>query len=391
MSEKKSNSKAKSTAKKVVKKAYKKNPKAFIIGAIALVLVIAISVAVLYFAFPEAWESIISMLVSPEDDNPSLERGDGELQIHFIDVGQGDCILILFPDGKEMLIDSANYNDDGDIEKRTLDYLDTYITDGQIDYLMVTHGDSDHTYFVNEVIEAYDVDTIYMPFVLAEPDNATLQAQVNALDKSKLDMFTDKDTLSTKVYAEFFIAALNEPDAQILLNIGEFSIVTTTYRLDFYCYSQKDWADNNLNGAEKKNAISPIGILEYNGRRVVLTGDSNEINEPMFIEAIGGTGLDCDVLKVGHHGSETSSTREFLDFIDCEYAVISCNAEGNTFLHPRQNTLDRLRVDNMTLYRTDMHGTVVLVVDSNGTITFTTEKTTTADIWVGADTVKKQG
>ena len=391
MSEKKSNSKAKSTAKKVVKKAYKKNPKAFIIGAIALVLVIAISVAVLYFAFPEAWESIISMLVSPEDDNPSLERGDGELQIHFIDVGQGDCILILFPDGKEMLIDSANYNDDGDIEKRTLDYLDTYITDGQIDYLMVTHGDSDHTYFVNEVIEAYDVDTIYMPFVLAEPDNATLQAQVNALDKSKLDMFTDKDTLSTKVYAEFFIAALNEPDAQILLNIGEFSIVTTTYRLDFYCYSQEDWEDSNLNGAEKKNAISPIGILEYNGRRVVLTGDSNEINEPMFIEAIGGTGLDCDVLKVGHHGSETSSTREFLDFIDCEYAVISCNAEGNTFLHPRQNTLDRLRVDNMTLYRTDMHGTVVLVVDSNGTITFTTEKTTTADIWVGADTVKKQG
>ena len=391
MSEKKSNSKAKSTAKKVVKKAYKKNPKAFIIGAIALVLVIAISVAVLYFAFPEAWESIISMLVSPEDDNPSLERGDGELQIHFIDVGQGDCILILFPDGKEMLIDGANYNDDGDIEKRTLDYLDTYITDGQIDYLMVTHGDSDHTYFVNEVIEAYDVDTIYMPFVLAKPDNATLQAQVNALDKSKLDMFTDKDTLSTKVYAEFFIAALSEPDAQILLNIGEFSIVSTTYRLDFYCYSQEDWEDSNLNGAEKKNAISPIGILEYNGRRVVLTGDSNEINEPMFIEAIGGTGLDCDVLKVGHHGSETSSTREFLDFIDCEYAVISCNAEGNTFLHPRQNTLDRLRADNMTLYRTDMHGTVVLVVDSNGTITFTTEKTTTADIWVGADTVKKQG
>lgn len=391
MSEKKSNSKAKSTAKKVVKKAYKKNPKAFIIGAIALVLVIAISVAVLYFAFPEAWESIISMLVSPENDNPSLERGDGELQIHFIDVGQGDCILILFPDGKEMLIDSANFNDDGDIEKRTLDYLDTYITDDQIDYLMVTHGDSDHTYFVNEVIEAYDVDTIYMPFILAEPSNEALQAQVNALEKSKLNMFTDKDTISTNVYAEFFISALSEPDAQIMLNIGEFSIVSTTYRLDFYCYSQEDWEDSNLNGAEKKNAISPIGILEYNGRRVVLTGDSNEINEPMFIEAIGGTGLDCDVLKVGHHGSETSSTREFLDFIDCEYAVISCNAEGNTFLHPRQNTLDRLRADNMTLYRTDMHGTVVLVVDSNGTITFTTEKTTTADIWVGADTVKNQG
>ena len=264
MSERKSNSKAKNTAKKAVKKAYKKNPKAFIIGAIALVLVIAISVAVIYFAFPETWDSIMAMLVEPEDNSPSLERGDGELQIHFIDVGQGDCILILFPDGKEMLIDSANYNDDGEIEKRTLDYLDTYITDDQIDYLMVTHGDSDHTYFVNEVIEAYDVDTIYMPFILAEPSNEALQAQVNALDKTKLDMFTDKDTISTKVYAEFFISALSEPDATIVLNIGQFSIETATYRFDFYCYAQEDWADTNLNSAEKKNAISPIGVLEYN-------------------------------------------------------------------------------------------------------------------------------
>ncbi|MBO5777905.1 MAG: MBL fold metallo-hydrolase, partial [Clostridia bacterium] len=234
MSERKSNSKAKNTAKKAVKKAYKKNPKAFIIGAIALVLVIAISVAVIYFAFPETWDSIMAMITNnggdPDDNGgsngDSLERGDGELQIHFIDVGQGDCILILFPDGKEMLIDSANYNDDGDIEKRTLDYLDTYITDDQIDYLMVTHGDSDHTYFVNEVIEAYDVDTIYMPFILAEPSNEALQAQVNALEKSKLDMFTDKDTLSTRVYAEFFISALSEPDATIVLNIGQFSMET---------------------------------------------------------------------------------------------------------------------------------------------------------------------
>jgi beta-lactamase superfamily II metal-dependent hydrolase len=290
-----------------------------------------------------------------------------------------------------MLIDCANYNDDGDYEKQTLDYLDTYIPDDQLDYLMVTHGDSDHTYFVNEVIDTYDVDTIYMPFVKAEPSNETLQAQVNALPKEKLDMFTDKDTIATRVYAEFFISALSEPDAEIVLNIGQFSIETDLYTLDFYCYAEEDWTNSNLNSAEKKNAISPIGILEYNGRRIVLTGDSNEINEPKFIETIGGTIYDCDVLKVGHHGSATSSTREFLDFINCEYAVISCNAEGNTFLHPRQATLDRFKADNMTLYRTDLHGTIVLVVDSTGALTFTTAKTTTEDVWVGADTVANQG
>jgi competence protein ComEC len=312
------------------------------------------------------------------------------LQIHFIDVGQGDCILILLPDGKEMLIDCANYNNTGAIRERTMTYLNTYVTDGQLDYLMVTHGDSDHIYFVDEVLYTFDVDVIYMPFILAEPENATKAEAVGNLPKEKLDLFTDKDSLTSGVYADFFIAALSEPEAEIKFNIGEFSIETETYTLDFYCYAESDWENSNLNSAEKKNAVSPIGILEYNGKRVVLTGDSNEINEPKFIEKIGGTTLDCDVLKVGHHGSETSSTRVFLDFINCEYAVISCNADGNTFLHPRQNTLDRFKEDNMTLYRTDLHGTIVLVVDGQGNIAFTTEKTATEDIWVGADTKENQ-
>ena len=377
------------TAKKAVKKAYKKNPKAFIITAIAIVLIIAITVAVIYFAFPETWDSIMSMI--GQDEKPELERGDGELQIHFIDVGQGDCILILFPDGKDMLIDCANYNNTGAIRESTLAYLNTYITDGQLDYLMVTHGDSDHIYFVDEVLYAFDVDTIYMPFILAEPENAEKETAVNALPKEKLDLFTDEDTLTSGVYADFFIAALSEPDAEIVFNIGEFSIETSTYRLDFYCYAVEDWAEEDLGDAEEKNAVSPIGILEYNGKRVVLTGDSNEINEPMFIEKIGGTVYDCDVLKVGHHGSATSSTREFLDFINCEYAVISCNASGNTFEHPRQATLDRFSADDMTVYRTDLNGTIVLVIDSNGTLSFTTDKTANeSDIFTGADTKKAQ-
>ncbi|MBR2956305.1 MAG: MBL fold metallo-hydrolase, partial [Clostridia bacterium] len=165
---------AKKAAKKAVKKAYKKNPKAFVISLVAIVFVVAIAVAVLYFGFPEKWDMIIDMIVVGNGPNNSsgdstLQRGDGELQIHFVNVGQGDCILILFPDGKEMLIDCANYNDNGEIRTQTLGYLDNYITDGQIDYLMVTHGDSDHIYFMDEVLYAYDVDNIYMPFILAEP------------------------------------------------------------------------------------------------------------------------------------------------------------------------------------------------------------------------------
>lgn len=386
---------AKKAAKKAVKKAYKQNPKAFIITAVAIVLIVAIAVAVLYFGFPEKWDMVIGLIVGDippagsDGDSHPLQRGDGDLQVHFINVGQGDCILILFPDGKEMLIDCANYNNNSSIQKSTLDYIGRYVTDGQIDYLMVTHGDSDHTYFVDEVLYAYDVDNIYMPFILAEPENEAKAEAVANLPAEKLALFTDDDTLTSGVYADFFIAALSEEGANIMFNMGNFSITADTYRIDFYCYTAEDWENTGLgDDAEAKNAVSPIGILEYNGRRVVLTGDSNEINEPKFIAQFNVDVLDCDVLKVGHHGSETSSTREFLDFVNCEYAIISCNASGNTFEHPRQATLDRFIADNMTIYRTDLHGTILLEIDGDGNMAFTTDYNPPAsEVLKGADAV----
>ncbi len=386
--------KTQTNAEKAVKRAIKKNPKAFIFGIVAAVLIVAVTLTIIYFAAPDVWDAIASLFVIGNDDGndpPTLNRGDGELQIHFIDVGQGDCILILFPDGKDMLIDCANYNGGNTYRDETLNYLDTYVTDDQLDYLMLTHCDSDHVYYLDDVLHRYDVDNIYMPFVLSAPDeskesNAERIASIAALPADKLDDFSDPDTIDTGVYADFFIAALTESDAVIHQNIGNFSITTDTYRLDFYAYTENEWADSDLSSAEERNAISPIGVLEYNGKKIVLTGDSNEINEPKFIDKVGGSLLDCDVLKVGHHGSETSSTEEFLDFINCEQAIISCNASGNTFNHPRKATLDRLKNQNMSVYRTDLNGNIVLSVNAEGTLTITTEKTAEqSDIFTGAD------
>ena len=291
-----------------------------------------------------------------------------------------------------MLIDCANYNNSSDYRTETLDYIDDYVTDGQLDYLMLTHCDSDHVYFMDEVLEEYRVSNVFMPNVLATHD----EVKSANIDEAKLDMFTDKDTVETACYADFFVGALTEPDCNIYLNVdpdeNTNAIVITddgvqdpdapdtdaTYRLTFYCPTQEYYDESNLGSAEKKNAISPIGILEYNGFRLVLTGDSNEINEPTFVERVGGN-LDCDVLKVGHHGSETSSTEEFLDAIDCEYAVISCNAEGNTFYHPRQTTLDRFVERDMTIYRTDNNGNIVLTVRDESDFEFTCEVQSTQE------------
>lgn len=370
---------------------------------VAVILVIVVAAVIIYFAAPDVFDKILAAFddksQSQGTTDPPLVRGEGELMVHFIDVGQGDCILILFPDGKDMLIDCGNKSSGYDFEE-TAEYLATYIPDGQLDYLMLTHGDEDHVEYIDEVIEAYDVDNIFMPDVKSVPSGTSssdkYQDQIDALSRDKLALFNDPDTLSSNVYAEFFIAALTEPDCNIYLNVdpdeNTNAIVITddgvqdpdapdtdaTYRLTFYCPTQEYYDESNLGSAEKKNAISPIGILEYNGFRLVLTGDSNEINEPTFVERVGDN-LDCDVLKVGHHGSETSSTEEFLDAIDCEYAVISCNAEGNTFYHPRQTTLDRFVKRDMTIYRTDNNGNIVLTVRDESDFEFTCEVQSTQE------------
>lgn len=373
-----------SPVEKAAKKAYKANPKAFIISIVAIVLVIAIATAVVYFAFPDTWDKIVSMIVK-DNQHSGLARGDGELLVHMLDVGQGDCIYIQLPDGKDMVIDCANYNDDGEYEKKTFDYLDKYIEDDTVEYLMLTHCDSDHVYFMDELLERYQVEKLFMPNVLAVPgttskDKKALQDQIDALDTSR---FTDKDTVGTITYAEFFIAALTEPDCEIVLNVdpdantNSIIIEETTYRLVFYCPTQEYYDDYGLNTAERKNAISPIGILEYNNRKIMLTGDSNEINEPLVTARTGK--IDCDVLKVGHHGSETSTTGDFLDEYTFEYAIISCNSYGNKFNHPRQATLDRLKSHNIEVYRTDTNGNIVVSVDKDGNLKITTQKESTQE------------
>lgn len=380
----KSKKQTSSPVEKAAKKAYKANPKAFIISIVAIVLVIAIATAVVYFAFPDTWDKIVSMIVK-DNQHSGLARGDGELLVHMLDVGQGDCIYIQLPDGKDMVIDCANYNDDGEYEKKTFDYLDKYIEDDTVEYLMLTHCDSDHVYFMDELLERYQVEKLFMPNVLAVPgttskDKKALQDQIDALDTSR---FTDKDTVGTITYAEFFIAALTEPDCEIILNVdpdantNSIIIEETTYRLVFYCPTQEYYDDYGLNTAERKNAISPIGILEYNNRKIMLTGDSNEINEPLVMARTGK--IDCDVLKVGHHGSETSTSNAFLGDYTFEYAIISCNSYGNKFNHPRQATLDRLKSHNIEVYRTDNNGNIVVSVDKDGNLKITTQKESTQE------------
>ncbi len=348
------------------KKQHKKNPK-LLIAIVAIVVTAAIIVGALYIVKPEWFRGPM-----PES---------GQLVVHYIDVGQGDCIYIAFPDGTDMLIDCGSQGGSSKYQTSALNCLKALNPDGKIDRVMATHSDTDHISYLDEVLSEFQVNYIYMPNIRPKSGKSVKingrDVMVDSLDESKLVMFRDEDTIDTDSYAEFFIAALSEPNCNITLNIGKYEIRGQDYTFTFYCLSQEEWDSRSLktkagySDATQINAVSPIGILEYAGKKLVFTGDSNNSNEKYYCETYPY--VDCDVLKVAHHGSRTSSSEEFLKHVKCEYAVIS--AGGKSYGHPEQETLDRLKANGIQkIHRTDKCGNVVLTVSHTGEMAFSCEK-----------------
>lgn len=356
------------SAVNAAKKLHKKNPK-LLIAIVAIVVTAAIIVGALYLVKPEWFRGPM-----PES---------GQLVVHYIDVGQGDCIYIAFPDGTDMLIDCGSQGGSNKYQASAINKLKALNPDGKIDRVMATHSDTDHISYLDEVFFEFQVGNVYMPNIRSNNFDKSVKiggrdVKVGNLDAGKRNKFTDKDTIDTERYTEFFIAALSEPNCNITLNIGKYEIKGRDYTFTFYCLSQKEWDIRSLKGKNGKpdatqiNAVSPIGILEYAGRRLVFTGDSNNSNEKYYCETYPR--VDCDVLKVAHHGSSTSSSKNFLQHVACEYAVISVG-DGNSYKHPEPETLDRLKANGIQkIHRTDKCGNVVLTVSHTGEMAFSCEK-----------------
>ena len=114
-------------------------------------------------------------------------------------------------------------------------------------------------------------------------------------------------------------------------------------------------------------------VLTYGGRKVMFTGDGEMETEEWFMETVGGTELDVDVLKVGHHGSRSCTSTSFVEFIQPEYAVISCD-DGTEYGHPHQETMTTLNTYGVATYRTNVNGNIVLYLDDDGDFGFSLEK-----------------
>lgn len=254
------------------------------------------------------------------DDNSAggLPEGtDSRLEVHFIDVGQGDATFISC-DGYSMLIDAGN-NDKG---TAVWSYLKQQGVE-KLDYVIATHPDADHIGGVDVVLYKFDCGTVIMPEV--ENDTRTYEDVVQVIE--------EKDyPVAAPVVGE-----------QYALGSAVFTII----------------APNKDYGTDLNN--SSVGILlEHGDNRFLLTGDAEEEAEADILA--NGIDISADVYKAGHHGSKTASTEEFLNAVNPEYAVISCGEE-NSYGHPHAEVLNRFRSMGIDVFRTDEQGTIVAVSD----------------------------
>lgn len=271
---------------------------------------------------------------------PAEIDAESSLQLHFVNVGQGDGIVCKLPDGKILLIDAGSGTSVSAATRATyLSYLSSTVAIERVDYMVITHPDSDHVNMAASVLEAYDVYNIY---------------------------YNDYANAS-KTYTSFMTAAQAETCAELYVIESE----SETFRIEGENYVFTLYAPGNtgFSGADSAtNSMSIICVLEYGGRTVLLMGDAEVETEEWFMAEVDED-FDADVLKVGHHGSSSCTSTDFLDFIDAEYAVISCGL-GNSYGHPTAQTMNRLFSYGLVTYRTDRHGNIVLFIDSDGDFAF---------------------
>lgn len=251
------------------------------------------------------------------------------LNVHFINVGQGDAIYMKAPNGEDILID-AGLNG-----KTVVDYLKKQKVD-DIEIMIATHPDADHIGGLDEVLKAFKVESVYAPKV-----SQTTQAYKNFLtavknEKLKIKTASKGVKLSVKGVTANFVGPVK------------------TYSNDL-----NDW--------------SAVLRVAYGNKSFLFTGDAETKSETDMINS--KQTLKADVIKVGHHGAKTSTGKNFLNAVKPKYAVISVG-KGNRYGHPTVN-----------VYRTDTQGTIV--AKTNGkTITFNTKPATSATTKAATTTYK---
>ncbi len=245
------------------------------------------------------------------------QSADRELRVWFFDVGQGDATFIEFPNGEQMLID-------GGPDRSVLAKLGSVMSpfDRTIDAVLLTHPDADHLTGFVDVFQRYDVKQIY------ETGVKSSTGQAKAVDEA---------------------ASREKADEKIVRAGEDYDFGKVKVRVLWP--TQKGIEDA---GAERNNS-SIVLLLTYGDTSLLLTGDAEKEAETQFVMDT----QDVDLLRVGHHGSDSSTSKTLLDVARPEYAIISVG-ENNRYGHPDPGVVARLKDREVDIFRTDQDGDILL-------------------------------
>ncbi len=260
-----------------------------------------------------------------------LNQPKPAFSVHFIDVGQGDCELIL-DHGKALLIDAG----EADEAYTVISYLRRQKVE-TIDYLVATHPHSDHIGALPAVIRAFAVKNVILPRLSQENTPTTYYYE---------QLLTAVKNSGARVIAA-------KPGAAYALGEGKFTVLAP------------------MKQDEELNNMSVVLRLTYLEKGFLFTGDAEAPGEEQLLASHAD--LSCDVLKLGHHGSATSNTEPFLTAASPQYAVAECGYQ-NSYGHPHRETVALCRALGIELLRTDKHGDVVFSVAEDGTMSLQKEK-----------------
>lgn len=255
---------------------------------------------------------------------------EGELEVHFIDVGNADCILVRQGE-HNMLIDAGDIGD----EDKIMDYLVRHGVE-KFDLVIATHPHADHIGEMATVLERFPTERFLMAFMPEgkEPTTRVYLKMLEVLDDENIPLEEA------------------EPGATYTLGTARLQVLAP------------------LEGDSDPNAMSVVTRLTFGDRAFLFTGDAEAEVERQILTK--GYNVKADVLKAGHHGSKTSTTDPFLREVAPVFAVITCGA-GNSYDHPHVETLERLEEYDVTCYRADMYGDIVFTTDG-ASLTVKTEK-----------------
>jgi len=254
---------------------------------------------------------------SCSSDEEISKYTENKYELHFIDVGQGDAILITTP-GKTILVDA------GDRNSNTGRYLLEKEIEG-IDIVIATHPHADHIGGLIEIFETFDVSEVIDPGV--SHTTITYDDYINAIEENDILLTVGKKGMERNLGEDSYLKILHPPDPI------------------------PDYTSSYLNN------ISIVAKVTFDEVSVLLTGDIEKEAESDLLSDPGD--LPANILKVAHHGSASSSTMDFLQEVEPEISIIMCG-EDNQYGHPHDETLNRLEEVGTEIYRTDIHGHIIV-------------------------------